>query len=560
MKINIILIALAVIIPFGSIAGEKREKKKKKKNKNEVAKVDTVIMVDTVYVDVISPEFSPIKPSVNLDVEADEIADVFDRHLDSLKHLWYVDNYFGADSNLDPQIALDRELNTINSFSKTSDSLYIQRLTALNSAVDLSYNDIVKKYIELYAERRRGQVAMMLGLAQHYFPMFEETLDRYDMPIELKYMAIIESALVPVARSRMGASGLWQFMYTTGKEYGLQVDSYIDERRDPVKATDAAARYMKFLYSIYGDWHLAIAAYNCGPGNVNKAIRRSGGKRDYWDIYYRLPRETRGYVPAFIGATYAMSYAEELGIKPLKPTMSIVTDTIQIDHYLNLKQVAEGLSLPLEQIQALNPQYRADIIPATKTKRYTLNLPSSEVGYFIDNQDTIAAIDKEKYFPNNSLKKPSSSTYAVTSVAGKDKVIYKVKSGDNVGFIADWFNIRTSDLRSWNNIIRNKIKIGQKLSIFVPAGTGDHYNSYNSMSFSQKQARKDSKPTVTATKSSTVTKSSNGYDLYTIRSGDTLWSISKKFNGVTMNDLMKLNGLSKRSKLKIGQKIKVRKA
>ena len=246
----------------------------------------------------------------------------------------------------------------------------------------------------------------MLGLSEYYFPMFEEALDRYDLPLELKYLPIIESALNPKALSRAGACGLWQFMYGTGKQMKLEISSFVDDRRDPVKATDAAARYLKSLYGIYGDWHLAIAAYNCGPGNVNRAIRRAGGKTNYWQIYYRLPRETRGYVPAFIAASYVMNYYEAHNLTPQLPEFPTQTDTIFVNDYLHFDQIAATLGIEKEQLQALNPKYRRDVVPAKKDRLYSLVLPEDKINEFIDKDTLVFAHDRQKFFPNNTFDQP----------------------------------------------------------------------------------------------------------------------------------------------------------
>ena len=319
---------------------------------------------------------------------------------DSLLNSWYVKNVLLPDTTL--TIVIDENAKDV------SDSIYIERLQGLDSYVDLSFNKLVKNYIELYMKRRPSQVSVMLGLSKYYFPIFEAALDKYGLPLELKYMPIIESALNPTAYSRAGACGIWQFVYGTGKMYDLEITSYIDERRDPVKSSEAAAKYLKDLYDIYQNWHFVIAAYNCGPGNVNKAIRRSGGKRDYWTVYYRLPRETRGYVPNFIAAAYAMNYHEKHGIKAAYPTIELVTDTIIVNDYLHFKQVEAFTGVDMAELRALNPQYRRDIIPANGLKQYPLRLPVDAVGLFIENEMKIFAHTREEYFPNNAIKNPKS--------------------------------------------------------------------------------------------------------------------------------------------------------
>ena len=438
--------------------------------------------------------------------------------------------------------------------------MLIDRLQSIDSYIDLSFNKTVKSVINLYTERRKDQVSIMLGLANYYFPKFEEILDRYNMPLELKYMAIIESALNAQAYSRAGAVGLWQFMYGTGKMYGLEINSYVDERRDPVKATEAAARYLNDLYKMYKDWHLVIAAYNCGPGNVNKAIRRSGGARDYWTIYYRLPRETRGYVPAFIAAAYTMNYHREHGIYAKQPNFDIITDTIMIQEYLNLEQVAHELNLDIKMLRELNPMYRRDIIPAKLNKPYPLCLPQDDLNRFIDFEEHIFAYKRDEYFPNNQIKDPSKTSYhyVTSEISGKDKIYYKVKSGDNLGYIAEWFRTKASSIRYWNNIHGNVIRVGQKLTIYVPEGQGEYYTNLNNMSFAEKQASLRQKPVTSSKKYTTAAPDDKGFIYYTVQRGDNLWTIARRYPGISADNIMKMNGITNSQSLRIGQRLKIK--
>lgn len=500
--------------------------------------------IDTTYLttDSISNE------EINID---DKLNVIFSERMDSLLGSWDIQNRFNFDSS---------EVRLMAEFPKNlPDSIYIARLQDTEEVLDLSYNNIVKKYIQMYTERRRGQVEVMLGLSAYYFPIFEETLDKYDMPLEIKYLAIIESALNPTARSRVGANGLWQFMYGTAKSLKLEITSFVDERRDPLKATDAAARYLQTLYNIYGDWHLAIAAYNCGPGNVNRAIRRSGGKTNYWEIYYRLPRETRGYVPAYIAATYAFKYHKEHNLIPQYPEIPLAVDTIMIDDYLHFNQVTANIDISKEQLRALNPMYRRDVIPAKKTKLYPLVLPNDKIMDFVDKDTTVFAYERDKYFPNNTLMNPTTSNskyFTPVDIKGKTKVIYSVKSGDNVGFISSWFKVRASDLRYWNNIHRDIIRIGQKLAIYVPENQKAKYEKVNSMTFAQKQASigKSVKPVAKK-----VEKPLDpNYVYHTVRRGDTLWEIAQKYAGISSDEIMRLNNLTNDRGLYIGQKLKIK--
>ncbi|WP_297088600.1 lytic transglycosylase domain-containing protein [uncultured Draconibacterium sp.] len=481
----------------------------------------------------------------------DKLNAIFSEKMDSLMGSWDIQKRFNLDTS---------EVKLLDYPRNLPDSVYLKRLQDIEQVIDLTYNQVVKNYIKMYTEKRRDLVEVMLGLSAYYFPVFEETLDKYDMPLEIKYLAIIESALNPTARSRVGANGLWQFMYVTAKNMKLEITSFVDERRDPVKATDAAARYLQKLYDIYGDWHLAIAAYNCGPGNVNRAIRRSGGKTNYWEIYYRLPRETRGYVPAFIAATYAFEYHKEHQLIARYPEIELSADTVMVNDYLHFNQICAKVKIEKEELRALNPMYRRDVIPAKQSKPYPLVLPNDVILDFVGLDTTIYAFEREKYFPNNTLINPTTSTssyFTPVDIKGKAKVVYTVKSGDNVGYISSWFKVRASDLRYWNNINRDMIRVGQKLAIYVPEKEKDTYEKVNAMTFAQKQA--------SIGKSSTPTKAREtkpldpAYEYYTVRKGDTLWDIAQKYAGISADEIMRLNNLKNDRGLFIGQKLKIKK-
>jgi membrane-bound lytic murein transglycosylase D len=443
-----------------------------------------------------------------------------------------------------------------------SDSVFEIRLATIPSMIDLPYNDKVQAFINLYVYKRRKMVETMIGLSDHYFPIFEEVLDYHGMPLEFKYLPIIESALNPRAISRAGATGIWQFMYTTGKLYNLEVNSFVDERMDPVKASHSAARFLKDLYGLYGDWTLALAAYNCGPGNVNKAIRRSGGKTDFWEIYNYLPRETRGYVPSFIAATYLMHFYTDHNIVPIKIELPIVTDTVMVKEELHLKQVCALLDLPIEQIRDLNPQYKVDIIPA-KAKQYPLRLPASYATKFIELEDSIYNYNDSVYFNKNKkvVVAPKSNSYShAYPPSNTTAIYYTVKSGDNLGFIASWYNVSVNNLRYWNNIRGNMIRVGQKLVVYVPTSKVSYYEEVNGLSFDQKQARIGKKPT--NNKPSTTTKKKEDtytgeYIIYTVKSGDSPWSIAQKYPGVSQDDIMRINNISNSKGLRPGQKLKI---
>ncbi|HAF27513.1 MAG TPA: lytic transglycosylase [Bacteroidales bacterium] len=471
-------------------------------------------------------------------------------NLDSLINLWYIKNSIKTDYN-------SIEYESLSVIPEFSDSVYIERLQNIPSIIDLSYNKIVRNYIHVYTKQRRENVGAMIGVSDYYFPKIEEIFESYGIPTELKYLAIIESALNPRAVSRVGATGMWQFMYGTARMYDLTVNSYVDDRRDPIKSAHAAALFIKDLYSMFNDWTLVIAAYNCGPGNVNKAIRRSGGKRDFWQIYYRLPRETRGYVPAYIAATYTFNYYKEHGISPIYPEIPIATDTIMISDNLHLQQISEVLNIPLNALRDLNPQYKQDIIPGKGTS-LSLTIPFDYTGKFIDLKDSILAYKDSIFFnADNTIKNPQHSYYIPQAPTNRDKLIYTVKSGDNLGFISEWYNVRLSDLRYWNNISGNMIRVGQKLNIYVPQGTASKYADINTLSFDAKQ-RRIGKNTTAASSEVKPTQVGGEYIYYKVRSGDTLWEIAKQYPGITETDIMKLNNMTSGKSLKAGQLIKIK--
>ncbi len=483
----------------------------------------------------------PYVKNITVNRYDDDITAFFDAKFDSLYNSWIFKKTYK------PSFFNDEKKEATKQVVDYPDSIYINRLQSIDSYVDLSFNHTVKGVIELYTQRRPHTAESILGLSTYYFPMIEETFNKYGVPQELKYMAIIESALNSAIQSSAGAKGLWQFMYQTGKMYGLETNTYVDERCDPVKSTDAAARHLSDLYRIYGDWHLTIAAYNCGAGNVNKAIARSGGKRDYWHIYYSLPKETRGYVPSFIAAAYFMNFYKEHQLSPKMPDFELVTDTVMINNYLNFEQISNVLGITVEEIKALNPQYLINIIPARPEKEYALCLPVEKITDFLTLEDSIYSYNRDSYFPNNEIKKPKGFSSG-SPISGKDKLEYTVKSGDNVGAIAARFHVSVANVRYWNNLRSNMIKVGQKLNIYVPAGSASKYAS-------------NSNTQLISTASSSTSgevSSSNGWIYYTVKSGDNLWSIAREFPGISAQDIMDTNGM-KNNNLKIGQKLKIKK-
>ena len=357
-------------------------------------------------------------------------------------------------------IYMDENCRMLPEGPKVSDSVYIDRLSRIPSIIEMPFNEVVKRYIEAYTGRLRNKVSFMLAAANFYMPIFEEALDTYDLPMELKYLPIIESALNPKAQSRVRASGLWQFMLRTGKAYGLESNSLVEERFDPVKSTWAAVRYLKELYGIYKDWNLVLAAYNSGPGNVNKAIRRAGGSTDYWDIYPFLPKETRGYVPGFIAANYVMTYYCEHGICPMESELPAVSDTIHINRDLHFQQVASVCNIDIEQLRSLNPQYKKDIVPGN-SRVYALRLPNNTVGTFIERQDSIYAYDTKKLLPKRSTVAVSDGT----SKNSKGAQYHKIRKGDTLGGIASRYGVSVAQIRKLNGIKGNNIRAGRSIRV-----------------------------------------------------------------------------------------------
>lgn len=348
------------------------------------------------------------------------------------------------------------------------DSVYMQRLSALPYQFKLTYNPTVRRYIELYTVKIKDKLQVILGLSDFYFPIFDTILKVRQLPSELKYITIIESALNPVAVSRTRAVGLWQFMPGTGKENGLQINKLIDQRRGFIESTRAAAKYLTTLYNIYGDWQLVLAAYNCGPGNVNKAIRRAKGKRDFWEIYKFLPRETRGYVPEYIGAVYALNYYKEHNISPIPTTLSLKTDTITINKHLHLGQVSEVLGIPMDELRRINPQYLKDMIPGNKSMPYYLRLSAEQKPKFLELQDSIFGY-RASYYETEFLKKAAISKrrVMVASSGSSGKVVHRVQSGESIWVIAGQYNVSVNKIKDWNNISGNKIRAGQRLVVYT---------------------------------------------------------------------------------------------
>ncbi len=377
-----------------------------------------------------------------------------------------------SDSNIDSllcswtirqQVILNQDCLSSENNPVFSEEDYIQRLSQLPTIIEMPYNQIVRSFIDIYTTRRRNLVQCMLGMGDFYFQLFEQELDANNMPLELKYLPIIESALNPIAVSRAGATGLWQFMLATGKTYGLQSNSLIDERRDPVKSTHAAVRYLKDLHEIYQDWNLALSAYNCGPGNVNKAIKRSGGKKDFWEIYNYLPKETRGYLPAFIAVNYVMNYYSDHNICPAIADLSYSSDTIEVNTRIHLQQVADVLDIPIDELRTLNPQYKKDIIPGGENFSCMLRLPITCAYNFIEMQDSISNYHQSELLANRTRVEPANYSASISSGI---KTFHKVRSGETLSQIAEKYKVTVKQLKSWNDLRSTLINIGQRLVLY----------------------------------------------------------------------------------------------
>ncbi|MBQ2112355.1 MAG: LysM peptidoglycan-binding domain-containing protein [Bacteroidales bacterium] len=502
---------------------------------------------------------------------------------DSLLNIWYT-HKVASDDEMEVY-----DMDSIKFESNVPDEVYIERIKKMNSFISLPYNEIVKNYIILYSEKMPTKMSHILGLCQYYMPIFEEVFNRYDIPQELKAMAVIESALNPTAVSRAGAKGMWQFMYSTAKMYGLHIDSFVDERLDPVKSAEAAAQYLQDSYEIFGDWNLAIASYNCGAGNVNKAIRRSGGKRAFWDIWPYLPRETRGYVPAFVGALYTMTYYKEHGIRPESVEIPAHIDTLKINKQLHLRQVSDLTAAPLDELKNLNPQYRHEIIPG-ESREYILRIPYAYTNAFIEYEDSVYRHKVDEYFNPVTIKK-------IKDGGDGERIVYRVKNGDYLGRIASRHRCTVAQIKRWNDLKSNNIRVGQRLVIYrggspasssasssAPAKTssvssgastytvksGDtlsgiatkhgvtvgQLKEWNSLSSNNIKAGQVLKVKATASSPAPSSATSDEYVTYTVKSGDSFYSIAKNYPGISAQNIMDFNGLTS-SKLKPGMKIRI---
>lgn len=462
-----------------------------------------------------------------------------------------------------------------------SEEAYNSRIAQINSPIPLSYNRYVKDYISLYADKRRAMTQRIMGLSNFYFPMYEEILDREGLPLEFKYLSVVESALNPVAVSRVGATGLWQFMYNTGLMYNLKINSYTDERRDPVQATQAACHYFKEMYAIYHDWLLVIASYNCGPGNVNRAIKRSGGKTNFWEIMPYLPKETRGYVPAFIAVTYVMTYAKEHNLAPVTPAYSYFqVDKIELTRPVNFNTLSKQLGLPLDVIAYLNPIYKRPYISA-KEGASTLRLPTNKIAQFIALEESIYAESAPAPIPVFTGKMPGNLTADAGNSGNytkkKVKKIHVVKRGETLYEIADIYDASASSIKKTNHLRSTSLKKGQKLTVYAwvkvknpvkPTPQEPLVNKDSATALTETANNKD-RDTIAADSSQELIKSLNSkngsannegqgqkFVYHVVAPGDTLWNIAKRYDGVTVEQIKDINNLHN-SAIKVGTKLKL---
>ena len=413
----------------------------------------------------LSPSYAQAQHHPN-HAEATDMADQFVTNYDSLLNS-YVFNKYAASTRRHRA-----NINADYAFDQIPDSVIARRLQSLHTIIPMTYNPEVRSYIRMYLNRMRGRLDVMLTLSEFYYPIFEEALARYDVPEELKHLTIVESAMNPQATSRVGAAGLWQFMYTTGKNYGLEVNSIIDERRDTYKSSDAAAHYIHDLYHVFGDWHLAIAAYNCGPGNINKAIARSGGKRDFWQIYPYLPRETRGYIPAFIAATYIMNFYPEHGLHPKRVTIPLRTDTIMVERNMLFHYVSKYTGIEVDELRTLNPQYRVDLIPG-EGGSYPLCLPTDKMNDLIHFADSIFLSSEDSLSRRTVAVRPAASDETRPAVNNhrnsrkntQSNAYHRVRRGETLTSIASKHGTTVSKIKKLNGLKSDRIREGQRLKV-----------------------------------------------------------------------------------------------
>ena len=514
---------------------------------------------------------------------------------------WYMKNYTATDDRY-----------SSSSDVKTSDETIVERLQQLPTVIEMPFNQIVRSYIDRYTQKGRPQVAAILGLSLYYMPIFEQALEAEGLPLELKYLPVIESGLDPNAVSKHGATGLWQFMLGSARGLGLEVNSLVDERRDPYVASAKAASFLKDLYATYGDWSLAIAAYNCGPGAVNKAIRRAGGdakSHDFWSIYYYLSPETRGYVPMFIATNYVMNYYPQHNISPVLPTKPLVTDTINISQRVHFDQISKVLDIPVEELRILNPQYRADVVPGSASHPYHLILPSQQVHAYIMSEDAILAYEADKYARrvtadpgrepsdsetvenefddmvaeenvaevkasaakaretgrNNTSTTASKNAVAATTTLPKGKsVTHKVAAGETLGSIAEKYGVTVASIKAANGLRRNAVRAGQQLHISnssavqtatVEAPARQSAAASSSSKKNSKASHENQSAAAKSKKQKAAEASSSKASTHKLKNGESLSSLSKKY-GVSIEEIKKANGM-KNDNLRAGDNITI---
>lgn len=484
---------------------------------------------------------------------------------------WYLQNYMVLNTNYSKVPVID-----------ASDEVYIKRLSQMPTVIEMPYNQIVRSYINMYTQRRRELVESMLGMSLYYMPIFEQALERHGLPLELRYLPVIESALNPDAVSRVGATGLWQFMLPTARGLGLEINSLVDERRDPYASSEAAAKYLKQLYEMYNDWSLAIAAYNCGPGNVNKALRRAGGEnKDFWSIYYFLPQETRGYVPAFIAANYVMTYYNQHNISPALAKRPIITDSIHVNKRVHFNQVASVLDIPVEELRVLNPQYRKDIIPGD-IRPYSLVLPSMQVYSYIMSEDSIISHDASLY-AQRTVVEPTPLDYVDPNMEYTTKLVvkrHKVKRGETLSKIAAKYGVTVSEIKKWNGMRKNTVARGKvlKINTYQRVATGKKKTVEQPEAVAVAQVADSAAVAIAAADSSAIKEvaatpapkvepvkaapkakqaaPAQKYRYHTVKKGESLSTIARRYKGVSIADIQRANSI-KGSNIRAGQKLKI---
>lgn len=543
--------------------------------------IATLLMLASMLTASAAPNILTLKHTISDD--SITFPESFETDTHKMLQNWYLQNYAVLNENM----AATPDINA-------TDEVFIERLSKIPTTIEMPYNQIVRSYINMYTQRRRQLVENMLGMSLYYMPIFEDALERHGLPLELRYLPVIESALNPDAVSRAGATGLWQFMLPTARGLGLEVNTLVDERRDPYASSEAAAVYLKQLHGMYNDWSLAIAAYNCGPGNVNKALRRAGDNaKDFWSIYYLLPAETRGYVPAFIAANYAMTYYNEHNISPALARRPIITDTLHVTKRVNLQQISDVLNLPIDELRVLNPHFRKDIIPGD-SRAYSLVLPSMQVYSYLMSEDSIISHDINLY-ARRTVVEPVLEEGNDPTMEYTTKLVvknHKVKKGETLSKIATAYGVTLNDLKKWNGLRRNNIAAGRTLKVhtyqrvatgrkkqqpeadseaddsqlLAEAAPADENNEQAEAAETpaevketpepEPKAAKAQTPKATTAKAQPAKAKKPTYRTHTVKKGDNLFRIAKRYRGVSVDDIQQANGL-KSSALQIGQKLKI---